>query len=396
MSDPTTDLGTAMTNMSAAWYNAICTNMKLDQSSFQLLAGEGLPLGEDIVAAWTIADIVPALALVAGDNSESRAVFSTNYSNLLGDLQDPAESQFQTAMGESYDLWVEYVKTYKWSAGDTEDNVFQTWAMQQGWAQNQINSLIGDMNYDEPVSLARSMVQAAEAANKGFAYEFTIDQITDALRTAPAVPIDVTLSSQNTSFDGTWAQGTAGAWWDIFGVESRSTYSATSLAVADAGLTISGQFDHVTTCAVLPLSEPSDDPILSTYAPWYDSSVLAKALDNQSNQDEIWNLSADGSWSDYFDPTTGQLARASVTMVVVDGLDFTIDSNVSVTNDQATQINSNTETGFFPFFAADGSITKDVTVQQADSSGLSVKVSRLPGAPLVLGLVVEPAQTYSS
>lgn len=396
MTDPTADLGTAMTNMSAAWYNAICTNMKLYPSTFQLMAGEGLPLGEDIVAAWEIADIVPALTLIAGVNSGSRSVFSTNYTTLLGDLQDPGESQFQQAMGESYDLWLEYIKSYKWSAGDTEDSVFQSWAIQQGWAPNKISSLISDMNYDEPVTQARTMVQAAQAAGKGFAYEFTIDQITDALRTAAAVPVNVTLSSATTAFDGTWAEGTAGAWWDIFGAESRSTYSSTSLAVANAGVTISGQFDHVMTCTVLPLSEPSDDPILSTYTPWYDSSVLATAFENQSNQDEIWNLSADGDWNDYFDPTTGQLARASVTMVVVDGLDFTITSTVAVSDDAATQIHSNTEAGFFPFFAASGSVTSDVSVQQANSDGLSVKVSRLPGAPLVLGLVVEPAKTYTS
>jgi hypothetical protein len=180
------------------------------------------------------------------------------------------------------------------------------------------------------------------------------------------------------------------------GGTSSAAYSSTSLAVANAGLSIQGSYTHACQVTVSPLSSVSDDPILGTYTPWYDSSLLSKAYDNQDNHAEIWNLDADGDWSDYFDPTKGQLARATTQLVVVDGLDFTITSTVSLSSDDAATIRSEASGGFFPFFAIESSSTHDVSVDQADAGGLKITVHRKQGAPLVLGVVVEPASSYAA
>ncbi|MGD0556010.1 MAG: hypothetical protein ABSA93_13625 [Streptosporangiaceae bacterium] len=381
-------LQTVMAQATAGWYHALCQGLKLDTGRFQLAQGNGVPFGTDSNYLWQAMDTVPPYSATNIWGS-SRNVFSDGYGLVLASLQDPPDSEFQQDLGDNYNVWESYIGGYTWQPNDTYESVFRTWAQHNGIAPNQIDQLVEELDEDTPITAARAMWdQVGTSGAKAYMPDYAF--LADNMRTAPAVNVTYNSSQADRTFSDTWANGNADLWVSLFGGGSSSSYQATSLATFSGTVAISMTLSHALVFAVQPLYEKSNDPYLSKFAPWYDNAVISNAYKNQANQDEIWDTRGQTDWNDAFGPT-GFLRYVTSELVVVDGVNMTMNVTADFTETDTTNIRSNYAAGLFPFFFSEGQAGFSYTLDQASSAGFSVNVTCEEGNYLILGANVDDA-----
>lgn len=382
-------LSDAMQALTAGWYNTFCQQLHLDPGAFQLVQGDGIPVGTDSTMLWQAMDVVPPDSAVAVW-SGSRDTFSSAYGQVLSSLQDPPESDFQKSLGDYYDVWLGYLAKYVRQPGDTYTSIFTAWA--QGYfPPEEVDTLVTQLQSDTPVTAARELwMQVGESGAK--AYTPAYQWVADAMREAPGATIHFDSSTADTSLAHTWAQHASEVMWGIFGGAATASFEQTSLAVLQGKVVVDMTIDHVLPYVGLPLATVSTDPILSRYKPWYVNGLMADAYRNQDNHDEIWNPLGETSWQDAFG-TGGALERVATDLLLVDGISLTITVEASLTTDDQTTVQGAAEAGFFPFYLGAGKAGTSNTVTSADGTGFTATVTCPAGSPLVFGVTVAPAAT---
>ena len=382
-------LQTVMTEATAGWYHALCQALKLDVGRFQLAQGNGVPFGTDSNYLWQVMDTVPPYS-ATNTWGTTRNIFSAAYGLILGSLQDPPDSQFQQDLGDNYNLWEQYIRSYIWQPNDTYESVFSAWA-QRYYPPDQIDRLVQELTDDTPITAAQQLWnQVTVSGTKAYTPDYAM--VADNMRTAPGITFNFNNKDSVNSFSDTWAEGNADILLNIFGGETTSSYQATSLHAFSGTINVQVDLAHAMSVAVLPLYEQSDDPYLSQFKPWYDSTVLNLAFRNQNNQDEIWNTRGETSWTDAFGPK-GFLRYVTTELVLVDGMHLTMAVTAEFDETDTTNISSNYVAGLFPFFFSQGQAGFSYTLNEVSTAGFSVTVDSEEGNYLILGANVDDAAT---
>lgn len=377
----------AMANLTAQWYNAVTTQCGLDPATFQLVQGAA-PVGSTSEGLWNIFDAVPPLSVSNYFNPAQTNSFSTNYGSIIANLKPQNAQRFVTDMGDYYSQWVAYLKTGPTIPSGGMVQLFSNWANLNLPDPGMVQQCITDFQQvsQGTVPVALTLWLNSGGATGAKAYNATIAGLNAQLSSAPSKSVQ--MNSQTTSSDvsHTWAEGSVEGAFDFFAGAASASYDSLTTALASAGITISASFQRLVTLPAAPLSKPSTDPILSQYQPWFSSAALNLAYQNNNNL--VWN-NTPPTWQDSFGPN-GNMLRTCSALVIVDGIDISMTSNVAFSSSQQQEFQAAAEAGFWPFFAASasGGWSNDTSF---DASGnVTVKSSSPLGNPNILGTIVTP------
>ena len=377
----------AMQTLTKQWYNAVVTGCGLDPGSFQLIQAHQ-QVGSTSEQMWNIFDVVPPLSVSNYYNPSQANVFSTDYGGVINNLNPQNASKFQNDMGDYYAQWTAYLKTDPKMPQGGILALFKNWSemhMPPGQAQTcytdyqQISQGV--------VTVAVQMWLNAGGGTGGVkAYNATIDQLKSQLQSAPPKSFQMNSFNESSDISNTWAKAEAAGIFDIFGAGGDTSYSQMTVAIATAGVTIDASFQRLLSFPAAPLSKTSSDPILSQYEPWYSSAALNLAYQNNNNV--VW-AHTPPTWQDTFGPK-GNMLRTTSSLVIVDGINITMKSNVGFSSAEQQQFKAAAEAGLWPFFevSASGGWSQDISF---DTSGnITIKSSCPTGNPYILGAIVTP------
>ena len=377
----------AMETLNAQWYNALTSGLHLDPSTFQLVQGNSVvgSLSENL---WSIFDAVPPLSVNNLYNPSQFNSFSANYGSIINNLNQPGSNQFQTDMGDYYAAWSNFLAQQTSLPSGGLMALFQTWSqlhMPAGQAMQCYTDLANI--YQGPVYTAITMwLNAGGSASGNKVYTTTVEQVKTQLSQAPSGTVGMNSKTESSDVSHTWAEGEVGGWYDLFAGEGSASYDALSMTLITAGLDISVQFTHVSTVAAAPLSQPSQDPILSQYKPWYDAAALNLAYQNNNNV--VWKNNPP-TWNDMFG-SGGSLLRVASGLVIVDGVKVTATSTASFSASDQQQFQAQESVGFWPFFEESASGGWSNNFNFDDEGKLTYSASSPVGNPIVLGVIVTP------
>jgi hypothetical protein len=379
----------AMQNLTAQWYNTVTTGLGLDPSTFQLFQGNA-PIGSTSESLWNIFDVVPPAAVNNFYNPSQANVFSTDYGAVINNLKPQNASAFQNIMGDYYSQWVAYLKSTPPPTIPSGGIIalFNNWSqmnMPPGQAQQAYTAYQQIAQGVVPVAV-QMWLNAGGSASGVKAYNNTITALQNALLSAPPKTVQMNSATASTDLSHTWAGGNIGGAFDFFSGEGSTSYDQLTTALSKAGIQVNASFDHVVTFTAAPLSKTSTDPILSQYQPWYSSAALNLAYQNNNNV--VWN-NTPPTWQDTFGPN-GNMLRTASSLVIVDGINITMSSNVAFSSSQQTQFTAAAKAGFWPFFEASAQGGWNNATSFDANGNVTVTSSCPTGNPNILGVLVTP------
>jgi len=377
----------AMETLNAQWYNALTSALNLNPSTFQLVQGNSV-VGSLSETLWSIFDSVPPQSVNNLYNPSQFNSFSANYGSIINNLNQPGSNQFQNDMGDYYPVWSAYLATQNTLPTGGLMQLFQTWSqlhMPAGQAMQCYTDLANI--YQGAVYSAIAMwLNAGGSGETNKVYTITVEQVKTEVAEAPSGAVSMNSQTQSSDVSHTWAEGEVGGWYDMFAGEAGGSYDELSMDLITAGLNITAQFSHILTMPAAPLSQSSQDPILSQYKPWYDSAALNLAYQNNNNV--VWKNNPP-TWDNMFG-ANGSLLRVCSALVIVDGVNITAVSEAGFNSTQQQQVKAQATAGFWPFFEASVSGGWSNDFNFSDEGQLTYTASSPVGNPLVLGVIVTP------
>ncbi|WP_281990575.1 hypothetical protein [Aquimarina aggregata] len=388
--------GKAMGTLTKQWYNAVVAGLSLSPKNFQLYQGTQ-SIGSTSEYIWKILDAIPPASVNNYYDPNQSNNFSQDYQAVIGNLKPISDNSFQNCMGDYYNEWMTYLKSADapadiFESADKMSTAFKKWALINAPSQSGcVSSLISSF-YNDIVTIANAMFASAQADDKGYAYNVTIADLNNAITTAPAKKFTMNSKTESSSISHTWAEASTSVFFDIFSFGGGGTFDKLSTQATSAGLDISASFKHVTTLPGGPLAKPSNDPILSSYKPWYNSAAFGRAYGTEDNT--VWKNGAP-SWETTFGPD-GNMQRVTSALVVVDGIDITITSETSYSSEDQKTITAQVKAGVWPFFSASGSGGSSTNVTFSDSGAMTITITNPAGNPQLIGVLVTDTGDFAS
>jgi hypothetical protein len=388
------EIENAMETLNNQWYNAVTTALSLDPNKFQLYQGNA-PLGNTSDELWCVFDAVPPLSTAHLYDPSQANNFSQNFGGVLSVLKTPSDDEIQSALGDRYVKWIDYLADYD---GELPDGgisaLLKTWCDRLG-----VSPSDRDRAYQaylrsqvDPISSALEAFIAAKCAKKGYAYTGTIKNLKDKIAHGSSKSVTMNSSTQSSDTSKSWAKGSVSGAYKFFWGGAGASIDHLAVKVVKAGIEIKASFDSVVTFAVGPLAKPNTTDIdLRDYKPWYNGQVLGQAYNTKDNT--LWIAGKPTNWDSTFG-ADGNLLRRCTAVVVVDGVSITMTSRASLSKEEQTSFKAQVEGGFFPFFMAKASGGWSHDSKFDDSGTIAVTSSSPKGNPTVLGVLVTPAPDY--
>ena len=379
----------AMKTLTSQYYNAVVTGCNLNPATFQLIQAHQ-PLQQTSQALWNMVDAIPPLSVTSYYDPTQANNFSSAYGGIVNHLNPQGGDKFQAAMADYYPQWTAYLATSPTVPAGGMPALFQDWSqMHMPPAQGQTCYVLYLQLSQDPITLGvlAWLNMQHNATNPGVpAYNATIGMLQAMILSG--APQKFAMNSQTASADltHTWAKVDAGGVFDFFWGGGSSSYEKWTSDVTSSGLDINVEFAKLVQFPAGPLAKPSSDPILSQYAPWYNSEALSIAYHNNNNV--VWQHGAP-TWSGSFGPQ-GNVQRLASALVIVDGITITASSTASIAKAEQQQFKTAIEGGFWPFFEASGSGGWTSSTSFNDDGSFSVTSKCVQGNPQILGVIVTP------
>lgn len=376
----------AMQTLNAQWYNALTSALNLSPAAFQLVQGNSVvgTLSENL---WSIFDAVPPLCVNNYYNPAQMNSFSSDYGSIINNLNQPGSNTFQNDMGDYYSAWSAFLTTQTTLPTGGLPALFQTWSqlhMPAGLAMQCYTDL--NAIYQGAVYSAISAWLTAGGSSAVKAYTTTVEQLTTKIAQAPSGNVSMNSQTETSDVSHTWASGEAAGFFDLFAGEASGTYDSLSQTAISAGMNVSASFTHVLNLAAAPLSQPSTDPILSGYKPWFVGAALELAYQNNNNT--LWKNNPP-TWANMFGPG-GALLNTCSALIIVDGITISVTSSASFSVSDQAQFQAQSTHGFWPFYEASASGGWSNSFSFSDQGNLSYTASSPVGNPVILGVLVTP------
>jgi len=365
----------AMTTLYQQWYNAVVAGLRLDAGTFQLIQ-PNTPVGATSDTLWAYYNSIPPASLLSNFQLNGLNRLYDDYQAVVNMLISQTGDALRIDLGDSYQAWMNYVGALNPAPAPNDlPNIFFSWATihAPGVASKGRNDI--EAILDDPIALAQQAVINRSGFINGVPnFGATIQDLRNAVQSAPAASFSFDSLTQSSDTSTTWAKAAVGGFWDFFEAEGSSEWDKTQSKAASAHLTIAVSLDHALTFPAAP-------------GAWYSSAALTAAYATRDNT--MWR-SGTPNWNTAFGPT-GNLQRFLTELIVVDGIDLTMTSQADYDTSEQEEIKAQAQAGFFPFFCAEasGGFSSNVTF---DGSGtMTVTGSSPAGNPVVLGAVVSPA-----
>ncbi|WP_457423934.1 hypothetical protein [Roseateles sp. P5_E7] len=386
-------LSEAMQTLTAQYYNAVVTQLSLNDQQFQLAQGN-IAVGATSQEIWALMDAIPPMSIVNNWTPGGVNTFSSEYGALLSRIQDTATGAFQAALGDYYTAWQTYLAKNPPTAGQSIIAVYTAWAYSCGMPPDQANKTVGlfQAALNGPVTQANIAWYAAGGQTAIKAYNQTIETIDNTISGAPSGGVNLNSQTESSDVSHTWAQGGVEGFFEDFFGGTDASYDAVSSLVIASELDIQINFAHVTTVPNTPLANGTITAGPTTYQPWYVPAALMLAYSNNNN--DTWQ-NGTPDWTTFFGPTA-TLPRVASALLIVDGISIIVTSGKSVDASSHTEVKAAFEAGFFPFFGVEGSGGWDTNTTFSDEGIMTVTSNCPQGNPQVLGIIQSPISSYVS
>jgi hypothetical protein len=371
-----------MTTLTQKWYNTMVAGLGLSPQTFQIYQSN-VVLGDLSTNLWAIYDSIPPLSITQQAQSAQISRFSNNYGGVLTSLQPSGSLEWKKTMGDSYPDWVTYLNTTPKPALPAGGMLalFSNWAQMNipdpGKAQKAVTEYSQILNGIVPVAMGQFLGAAGV-----YAYNQSVDDLTSAIKQAPAASFAFDSSTASSDIEHTWAEGSASGFFGFFG--GGGSVDSISQKFGSSDVTINVSFQHVLAFAAGPLQNATfvGD---KTYPAWFSSSALNEAFQNKGN--DVWDVDGSASWASTFGDS-GNLKRFATNLVVGDGMTMTMSSSSAFSSSEQVQIRQESSGGFWPFYHSSSSgSTSNVTFD--DQGKLTVTSTSPAGSPLILGTNVQ-------
>jgi hypothetical protein len=364
----------SITNLNAAWYNAVSAALRLDQSTFVLAQG-GLGIqGTDSSGLFLMSDSVPPSASVTMYQPSGTSKFSSAYGTLLTALAPETDPNgLQRELGDMYASWAAYVKQYY---QDHPDAVTPLVTVFSGWARGNLDpgrtargvAVIEGSESDPLVQALRAM-RCADHRQKfqqsdGTAYSLprytaTLDAARSAINQGPSADLLFHSVTGDHTLRYTTERGAATGYYGIFGGSATESLRQLNEKSAFAEVTVEGRIGRYATLPTNP-------------GAWFTSAEYTRAYHGRGDQ-RIWTSGATaGDWDSFFGQPTGALARRVSGLVLVSDYMITVTSKASYTQAEFQQIKAQATFGVWPFFCTTNSIASKNEFQRNDDGSISV------------------------
>jgi hypothetical protein len=367
-------------------YNALTQGLGLSKNSFALLQPNNPVL--DTNTLWNhYFNLIPPSSLVFNNTLSSGAQFFDNYSALNSALQSTAESSWETKVSQAIrDEFIDYLSTRATPPSVSQmPAIFRNWALikHPSVANTGASALAASLL--DPVAAGQFRLMAYQGdplaeppvAARQPDWDETFSQMKTLLQAAPARAFNYQKNDQSTDVSKTWSGGRSSAFFGLWGGGNAS--SSQSVTFAQNNFSVDASFKHVLQFAPVP-------------GAWFSSATLATAYHNKNKAP--WVPTNPVNWTTSFDPNTGNLARFLVNLIVVDTMNVTVKSLAKFSHDDQVVINTQSGGGLWPFYTS-SSAHGASTSHSFDANGqMTVRISSLPGVPVILGCNVLSAEKY--
>ena len=366
----------AMDTLQDQWYNALVSGLSLDSDSFQIVQGSN-PLGNTSKEVWNTFNSVPPHSLSHVFDGSEVNEFYADYKAVLNSLKYQSGDQWAEMLGDKIYEWRKYKMAHEDQIGEKGLlPVFRTWA-EINLDPNERTRAVAAFEQAShgPIAEAQAAVFNPQYIDPdlGPKFSLTVKDLTDALAKGQKRTINFDSQTASKDVEHTWAQGEASGVIEFFTGGASGSYDHLTEKASSSRVTIDATFDSVVARPAKP-------------GGWFHSDALNIAYTTKDNT--VWQSGVKPTWETTFGDE-GNLKRLATEMVAVDGIEATITSHASYSEEERKQIEGSASVSYWPFgsFHASAGYSSDVSFD--DQGTMTVKISVAKGNPGILGVNVD-------
>jgi hypothetical protein len=323
-------------------------------------------------------NLIPPVSYVFNNVLSSGAQFFDNYSALNSALQSAAEKTYETKIPQAIrDEFEDFIMNRT-----TVPSLSQYPALFRNWAflkhpsiANAGASALAAAILD-PVTAAqlRLMPYQGDPASdppipsKQPNWDEDFIQLKAQLASGVTRAFNYSQSTVSKDVSQTWSHGASSGFFGLWGGSSSS--SSQSVTFSQSDFSVVASFKRVITFSPVP-------------GPWFSSAALSIAFHNKNKAP--WLPGNMENWDTAFNPSSGNLARFLVNLVVVDTMSVTVNSTAVFSQNDQTTIGNNSGGGLWPFYTSNSGNGAATHFNFDNQGHMSVTITSLPGVPIVLG-----------
>lgn len=329
---------------------------------------------------WNYFNNIPPASLTQNYVLSPGAQFVNNYSGFLSALVG-ANNTFTQDVGQPCsDAWWKYVNTLPPTTTVSQySTIFRNWAPRNGYMSVAGKGASDLAQYAlDPILNAQGAMQLyTPAGSNSPTWDNGYNDLVAQLAKAPSRSFGVDSSSMNSSTTNTWAQQSTSGFFGLWGGSSSSSSQSSTFAASH--VTVNASFGHVL-------------PFLAVPVGWYSSSAMGLAFSHQTGSP--WDPNNKTiNWQNTFG-ANGNMQRFAGSLVVVSDMNVKVTSDAKFSTADQTAINNNSGAGMWPFYNSNSSSGGGTTASFDQNGHMTVQITSLPGVPVVIGIIVEPASQF--
>jgi hypothetical protein len=348
------------------WYNCLVTKLQLDPNMIFQIRQPSLLFHSD-QGLWAYQDVIPPASLTFNTSIYKSYLFSDEYAAVISELEFPT-NKFRQDIGEdNYQKWLTYLETINPPPPERQlPALFRKWSLLN--APSVMSVGVSDLSKRVLISAAQKGLLPYQGPNaKPIDFSETYAQLVQILDNSAGGSFSFDSNAISNDVGNTWTGGNNigldGLW------AGNCSTSRLSRRFALSSVTVSIQFQSYTVWT-------------STPGAWYSSSLLNTAYSSEATPP--WPINANPTWDEVFSQD-GSMQHFIASLVVVDGMKATINSDVSYSKTDQQTIHRNASKGLWPFYAPtkNGSVTNLVTFD--NTKGMKIETVTQTANPIVIG-----------
>jgi hypothetical protein len=361
------------------FYNGITQALGATPAAFQLFQ-PSTPLVSGPTAnqeLWNYLNNIPPFSLTQNYIAGGGNQFFSDYKGLLAALKGQPNT-FQADIGEiCFAAWVLHVSSLTpFPSPNQLPQLFFNWASVFFPSVANVGaSDLAQMVLD-PITAAQTEISWAYGNNKMPDWSAGYSELMQQLSQAPSRGYQFSSDTMNSNVQSSWTGGSNSGFFGLWGGSSSSSNYSSQFAASS--IAMSATFDHVMTFS-------------STPGLWYSSAAMALAFNNKNQAP--WDPKSPLNWDKAFG-ADGVMQRFTTSLIVVSGMKIQLNAATTFSQEERSEIESNSSNGMWPFYSSGGGSDFKTDVKFSTSGALNLTIASDPTTPIVVGCNVLPVAQF--
>lgn len=365
------------------FYNGLLTGLGFSKGDPIQVIQPSPPIASGVEAdtlLWNYFNNIPPFSLTQNTTLSGGAQFLSNYQALLANLLAAGDT-FDETVGETCSTeWKNYLRSIQPPIPlSSYPLTFRGWAMMSDNCSSVATSGASALAASllDPIFAAQMAVLPYKPAGmNSVSFVPGYQQLMSQLSAAPSREFDFDSQSMDSNVENSWTSGSNSGFFGLWG--GSSSESNASKTFASDRVQLSAAFQNVLN-------------FISTPGDWYTSSAMALAYGNESGPP--WDPNKPQSWENFFG-SNGLLPRFAVNLIVANGMDIAVTSQAEFSSEEQQEIRENSSKGLWPFYSGSNGSTSSTKAEFDASGSMTVRITSVPGNPIVIGCSVLPVEQY--